>query len=774
MTVATRLPSSLFYFHLSPLGYCIAFSYAPPTMAARPMEARRSKRQATTRKRSLYQEVDTDDELEADSEADFEPQPRRPQPKESPQPPRKKQRTTKRVTKPQTRSTAAKRKSKSPGKTVIGAARKGRKATGESADAQNKFTGPSDGRLPPWATLPVDILRDIFVFASQPLHERDSEHNIAWLMQTARNVCRAFAQPALEAYYESPALLNPRHLHDLEALLRMPEEKRFMDYNVKIRNIETNVQNLAYTSYGRAPFHLSSLTLTTPRLQHLAIKHPVDEPPYRPVKFQKWHYPRDLHQALSSRGIRLKSFRWSRTMINTSNDELTSEQPPNLPVQVAVHPSREGHWDIYRYMSHVHLADAFQSLEEVTLCGFNQSDSSPKAITDMDEYQTRSVQNLQSSLTLLPNLRDVTLISCDLLRDKFFETLPTQLQRLELSNCRYVNSDMLSDFLSRGGSQLHELILNHNIALDLAFLPGLKAACPSLETLKVDAHFYSEMTTTYDADPLYDDLLLPDEIPSWPASLHSVELVHLQKWSMEAAVNLFRSLIDGAPNLPALRHITIQAHISIPWRDRAGFRDQWVERLQRVYLCKSEPPLAMLGSLRQWTLWNSMNKLQHPSNKIVAQATENDATEVKGGDNSDNMSLARRNMATVSIPPCRTHAGDTEFYSVSDDDKPLSKSRPRRSTRVQAAVEASASHTPSNDDDTDAANVKAEEGDWRSKPEAFVQGMCHIVDVRIDNQRPREYQMTEADFLDSEVSGDEDWTEGAVEGVEEEEDGYAW
>jgi hypothetical protein len=37
------------------------------------------------------------------------------------------------------------------------------------------------------------------------------------------------------------------------------------------------------------------------------------------------------------------------------------------------------------------------------------------------------------------------------------------------------------------------------------------------------------------------------------------------------------------------------------------------------------------------------------------------------------------------------------------------------------------------------------------------QGMCDVVNIRIDNQRPMETQFNEDDFLDDERSGDEDW-----------------
>ncbi len=61
-------------------------------------------------------------------------------------------------------------------------------------------------------------------------------------------------------------------------------------------------------------------------------------------------------------------------------------------------------------------------------------------------------------------------------------------------------------------------------------------------------------------------------------------------------------------------------------------------------------------------------------------------------------------------------------------------------------------------------------GKGKGKEKEVIQGMCDIVEVRIDNLRPTENQVTERDFLDEEKSGDEEWTEGN-EGYDE---GYAW
>lgn len=57
----------------------------------------------------------------------------------------------------------------------------------------------------------------------------------------------------------------------------------------------------------------------------------------------------------------------------------------------------------------------------------------------------------------------------------------------------------------------------------------------------------------------------------------------------------------------------------------------------------------------------------------------------------------------------------------------------------------------------------------KPKTKQVIQGMCEVVEVRIDNQRPAEIQVTEADFLDEEASGDDDWT-----GDNDADEGYAW
>lgn len=341
--------------------------------------------------------------------------------------------------------------------------------------------------------------------------------------------------------------------------------------------------------------------------------------------------------------------------------------------------------------------------------------------------------------------------------EKFLQRLPQTLQRLELSNCLEITSDMMRAFFNTSGAQLKELVLNHNAALNLSFLQALKVSCPRLEVLKVDLHYYSERFTINDATALYDELLPEADVPTWPSTLRHLEIVHAQKWSPESAQNLFRSLIDSAPELLDLRCLVLHAHINIPWRDRVGFRDQWIERLRRVYLRRETEPAKYLGSIRQYRLWKQ------------AQGLDNaESMDELGQDHANNAARVTRTLSHVQVS-AHNPSGDTEAYSDSDVPLAPSQRQPRRSKRVAETQvsQASKSTTPAPESEEE---EDSEEEVWRKQPEKFIQGLCHEVDIRIDNQRPRENQWTEGDFLDSEVSGDEDWHEGA----EFEEESYAW
>lgn len=125
----------------------------------------------------------------------------------------------------------------------------------------------------------------------------------------------------------------------------------------------------------------------------------------------------------------------------------------------------------------------------------------------------------------------------------------------------------------------------------------------------------------------------------------------------------------------------------------------------------------------------------------------------------------------------------TSQTSQASDDEPLAKRRARRVIKPASppplpsppVTNKSRGRRKRGRRGSDAISVASDDSnkegeEWRHTPERFIQGLCNVVDVRIDNQRPREEQFNESHFLDSEASGDEEWTEGA----EGDEDGYAW
>ncbi|WPH01202.1 Hypothetical protein R9X50_00403800 [Acrodontium crateriforme] len=682
---------------------------------------RRSTRQAVSRirKRSRYAEWESDDDdFDLPSDVEFEPAHSiEPQPvqesvrRKAKLPSRSKRQTRSKSTKPQPRSF-----NQSLGKP--------HKRNTHTAPSKKEFTGPSDKKIPPWTSLPINILRSIFLYASHPINDQTTtaSANALWLMKAA-GTCRAFSEPALEAYYHTPPIFASIQPHRLLELLQTPKEEQYIEYRLKIKSLIIDVLRLAYTAHNRGPFDLSMLVARLPQLQHLEIENEDDLPPFRSKPKQKWYYPGDLFQTFTENQQRLRTWRWSRKMM-AERDSMS----------------------LYQNMLQIHSSKPFEYVRKLVVCGFNVTDSAEPEILGDDSSVT--APGLATSIAVLPNLKDLTFVSCDVIMEKFLERLPYGLERLELTNCLELHNDMLLSFFAKSGSAIRELVLNHNSALNLAFLPALKGGCPNLEVLKMDFRYFSERENSSDAEPLYDELLKSDEIPTWPTKLRHLELVEMQRWTAEAAKNLFQSLIDSAEHLPALRCLVLHSHINIPWRDRAGFRDQWIARLRRVFLHRTQPPISYLGSLRQWSLWK--------------QAQANGRA---GDENHDPPDL--RQALTVRISPDKS-TGDTDYYS---DSPPNTNSRPmRRSTRVMEAQlsQASATASPSpavesNDDD--------EQDDGSKTPENFIQGLCEIVDISIDNQRPRENQFTEGDFLDDELSGDEDWQEGADDG---EDDRYAW
>jgi hypothetical protein len=375
------------------------------------------------------------------------------------------------------------------------------------------------------------------------------------------------------------------------------------------------------------------------------------------------------------------------------------------------------------WMKEVHTSTPFQSLRELSLTRFQAA-----VITESAEGEPTTEELLGSALAVLPNLKTLALETCTGLSNGFLSLLPKNLVSINVTNCRELTADALQAFLVTHGSHLEELTLNHNQSLDLSFLATLKQTTPRLEVLRMDMHYYNTLQLSSDNEPLYDVLLDESEIPSWPCTLKAIDLEFLRNWSSTAAVMFFTSLIDSAEELPWLQEIKITAIVDIDWRKRAEFRKEWTRRFQQVFARKWSPPNPALVSLKAFRDWKESPNYQHIAEDVEIADTDDVATT------EENESRGTRRWNSHRLRSRRTRSG---AYDENTDSE--------------------ASSSDDVDDGSDSKAVK------------YVQGRCHTVVFRVDNSRPQEQIYDEEDFLDDEVSGDEDW-----DGNEVEDDGYAW
>lgn len=356
-------------------------------------------------------------------------------------------------------------------------------------------------------------------------------------------------------------------------------------------------------------------------------------------------------------------------------------------------------------MLYMHAMPAFQSLQELKMMHIGMEDP----VRDEDGQPSEQEDRLSMALKKLSQLSQLEFFECPALNHFVLSNLPSTLTRLTIVNCDEVTSEDVGSFLASHGEFLEELCLFHNRYISLSFLAGLAASCKHLRRLKVDTSI-RDSSSFHDVEPGFAELLHLSEIPTWPATLQDIELKNLQNWDDAAAGIFFSSLIDAAPELSDLRRLVISAILTIGWRDRASFREKWIGMLETVFLRRSKPPNLNLRRIPRSL--PQEEKLTRFGNPLGWELTRCDEP-------SDDLAiLFKRKSARIA----------QRRHSENEDD----------------------------DDESPRSNRTANEG------RRFVQGMCDVVQVRIDNQRPSETQYNEKDFLDDELSGDEDWNGGRV------------
>ena len=634
------------------------------------------------------------------------------------------------------------------------------------ADQDDKEDGctSTGGIVPPWQTLPYHILVQVFEYAAWPLMEDyiNPLQSIPWLLRAAL-VCKAFAEPAISALYYAPPLSPPYRARGLLAHLQAQNDRSMFNYRAKVKYLDIDSSATLYRKHwGQEPIDINELVAVVPKLRGMGMHRVVDIP-----KFNKLI---DVNNNSS------KSIQVLRQTVSA-----LQEHKPLL---------REWKWSVpasdHRHsfdLMNIHRSVPFQNLTTLTLVEFDSKASQGKG-------QGKPEQQLAEAISALPNLVHLAFVLCNDVNAKLLPLLPKGLQELVIVDCP-IDSKILAPFLASHGQTLRRLALDHNQSLNLAFIVDLEQSCPVLEVLKMDLTYYNAHFAYSDLEPRFDDLLSFGQIPSWPASLRDLELIHLRKWENETASDFFTSLVDAAGDLINLRRLIIKASLTeSSWRERVNFRDRWTSRLEKVFRRKSEPPNPHLKSVAAFKAAKSryrngvtsakttpLVKVLFPVTRSEQALPESFPTRSKRP-HRDTVAKTIE-LSSDSETPILTRRRSTRLARDDSEAYTSPRSSPRRQRR-RRRVKHSNGGSSSEEDSALEEEIGSQpnNNDSQSSPDrgtvddaTIIQGMCDVVRIQINNLRPTEEQLAEDDFLDAELSGDGDWDgdEGMDDG-----DGYAW
>lgn len=599
--------------------------------------------------------------------------------------------------------------------------------------------------IPDWCSLPYLILVHIFRYAAAPLTELQ---HARWLTATS-GVCRAFLEPALTALYETPPLLSRSMAHGLVSLLAKDPSTTLLNYRPKVKVLWIDVEQIASKTFKGQPLDLKVLVGNSPRLQFIQFVHQKDDPPYRALDGSlRWHYPSALFEALlhgnqdpaeslgKTNHARLLGWQWNRRLMG-----------PELNLAG---------------IKALHQTPAFLGLKKLSFVNYQVPSLHAKATDDDAEsvaLDQSFIQDMANAITSLPALEHLSMESSTAANYQLLPLLPKSLKTLELINCWDVSGDDFTTYLLSSGYQLRHLVLHHNQSLNLSFLTVLGTACPNLQVLSMDFKTFNHHEFYHDSDPSYDDLLTAGQIPEWPESLESLQLLNMKKWTAEAAETLLQSLVDSAPKLLKLRRVDLKAMLSIPIQQRSQLRNKWERKLKQVFLREKEDPrplFSLRNAGQQTTDSEAAKDASKKSRKVPrALATESPARRssriaVKWSNPSSRASSVGRDLR---------HGLGRPSYAEPDTDEETEDSG---DSVIGEGDDGASSHN------SQPASPTASTGE----EVAFRHGMCEKVEIQLDNQKSAETTLTMDDFLDSENDdlSDDDW----VGDDEELDSGYAW
>ncbi|KAI1339930.1 hypothetical protein F5Y15DRAFT_59473 [Xylariaceae sp. FL0016] len=596
--------------------------------------------------------------------------------------------------------------------------------------------------FPPWTNLSYHVWLSIFDFVAGPIRDTSSKPDevseaVANLLSAART-CKKLLEPALANLYRCPPFQKISFTKSPQAsflrfcnTLSLPPEKSTITYRPKVEIMQIDVDLYLSKKYNGMQMGLNQLLRYLPRLSHLELYHPFDDPGQRQLDGNlRWKLSEDdLMQAFEplpgadiNKGdktdvTKLLGWRWNSRLVPKS---LSLEKLPE-----------------------VHQNPSFSSLRKVAFVNYQlpSMDISLRA-RETDESRQRdlnAVQLLAHSINSLPMLEHLVLESSTLANGSLLELLPKTLKQLDLINCWEITSEDFAKFLTTHGSSLERLDLKHCQALSLGFLPVLGTSCPKLTHLEMDFNYYRHHHSYADNKPDYDTLLESSQIPTWPHSIQSIVMMHMRNWDGEAATMFFDSLMDNAKDLPHLRRLEFKVNLDIAWRERQELRESIVDKMTRIFKRRSLPPQDF-RTLRNSKETNPKNTNDYKSSKPPARrstriAVQSSMPHIPDGGSAKVMTV-NKNFRSMRISKPMFDADDEdspdELASDHLDGGRLHRKIPRRKL------------SPQSDDE-------------------IVHGLCDIVDINVDNQRPTEYLLGMEDFWDSAEASDSEWDGGDVD-----------
>ncbi|KAL7948180.1 hypothetical protein V8C42DRAFT_313706 [Trichoderma barbatum] len=579
-------------------------------------------------------------------------------------------------------------------------------ATQSKSESESQpISGPS------WTDyrIPYHFWTDVFLYARD--NGGADPPNTHWLLQVATS-CRTLSEPALTAIYRCPTIRHPSKAKRLASLLERCPTETWLNYRRKIEFLHLDIHTIPQGI-------IFQLIRPLTRLKELIFYTALDQPPYRELDSNiRWNYSEDIFLALASPSddsiakqpvlpTRLKSWEWSGRLLGGN--------VANISDIVRVH----------QLPSFAHLTRlSFTNFQVPSLRGLQQNDGDDLQRIIGDDA---AIDAIADAVAHLKYLKHLVFESSTVMTDRLLSLLPKDLSHLELINCWEIKSEDLATFLLTHGSSLRALTLMHNQSLSLAFLTVLKEACPKLRELRMNLSYFRHHDSLNDADPMYDFALLPSQVPTWPASIRTIDIEHIRNWSVESAEMFIQSLVDNAINLPNLRHLVIKTMLDIPWQARATLRSNIRPMVERVFLRKVDPP-------------------------------QGDMAIQEIGDTHEPARPRKRKRTPSSTSPLR-RSGRIEAHA---HDSPRRSTRDNKSQRGQLARPSyRVPDTDEDEIDISEESSDSETSDVEQSPctdEPAIQGLCNTVNIVFDNQKVRELQYSMEDFLaDDDESSGEEW-----------------